>query len=77
MKVVILGAYPTYPLAKKLNVPYEGRKVSTWLIYFAKYLSQYPGIDLHILSEDEYLDHDYRFRSDNINFHFLPESCDL
>lgn len=71
MKVVILGSYPTYPFSKELNVPHVGRKLSTWLMYFAKYLSQYPGIELHVVSEDEYLNHDYHFQSDNITFHFL------
>ena len=71
MKVALLGNYPTYPFAEILKVKYEGRKVATWLINLAKYLSKDENVELHVISEDEYLPKDYHFISDNINFHFL------
>lgn len=71
MKVAILGNYPTYPFAEKLGVKYQGRKVTTWLINFTKYLSKYKNIELHVISEDEYLSDDVNFFYENINFHFI------
>jgi L-malate glycosyltransferase len=71
MRVVILGNYPTFPFSDILSVPYEARKISTWLIYLCKYLSKYPGIELHVVTEDEYLREDKHFVSDKITFHYL------